>query len=185
MTGIRSVAAAAVIASATMLATGASALAADAAARVVAAVRGQGVFFEIGEHRALYMGALQGTFYVETGSDALDGSAIVCPVSFVIEGVAPGFTAEGHCTIARAEEHKVYARWTCAGTVLQGCAGRLTLTGGTGRFAGISGEADLLVRAVLRELAESPVATPRSAVGVAREAGTGLLILPNLRYRLP
>jgi hypothetical protein len=184
MTGIRSVAAAAAIASATMLAAGAPALAADAAARVVAAVRNQGVFFEIGEHRALFMGALQGTLFVETGSDALDGSSIVCPVSFVID-VVPGFTAEGHCTIARAEEHKVYARWTCAGTVMQGCGGRLTLIGGTGRFAGISGEADLLMRAVPREFADPALAAPRSAVGVAREAGTGLLILPNLRYRLP
>jgi hypothetical protein len=185
MAGYRSVTAAAVLATAAMLAPGVPALAADATARAVAAVRTQGDFIEIGPYRALFMGALQGTMYIETGPDDLDGSVIVCPVSFVTEGVAPDFTTDGYCTIARGEEHKVYARWSCAGTVVHGCRGRLTLTGGTGRFTGISGDGDLHVRMVLREFPDVPGAAPRSGVGLARQIGTGLVVLPTLRYRLP
>ena len=185
MARYRSLTAAAVLATALMLVPGVPALAADATVRAVAAVSSQGGFVEVGPHRALFMGALQGTLYIETGPEDLDGSAMVCPVSFTTEGVAPDYTAEGYCTIARAEEHKVYARWTCTGTVLQGCRGRLTLTGGTGRFAGISGDGDLQVRVVLREFSDTSGAAPGSGIGVARQIGTGLVILPSLRYRLP
>lgn len=187
MIGIRSVAVAVLMSSATLVAAGglAPALAQEATARMIGAVRSQGVFFEIGEQRALFMGALQGTLYVESGSDGLDGAAILCPASFAIEGASAAYSAEGHCAIARAEEHKIYARWTCAGTVLQGCRGRLTLTGGTGRFAKVSGESDLIMRGTLMEPADSPRVGPRSPIGISREVGTGLLLLPSLRYRVP
>ena len=69
--------------------------------------------------------------------------------------------------------------------MLQGCRGRLTLTGGTGRFAQVSGESDLFVRTTALEIADVPPSAPRGPLGVAREVATGLLILPNLRYRVP
>ena len=95
MARYRSVTAAAVLATAVMLMPGVPALAADATAHLVAAVRSQGGFVEIGPYRALFMGALQGTIYVETGPDDLDGSTMVCPVSFVTEGHRPGLHRRG------------------------------------------------------------------------------------------
>ena len=134
MTGIRSMAVG-VLAFTALFATGnlatvvAPAAAQEATARVVGSVRLHGLYFEIGEHVAQVMGALHGRLFVESGADTLDGWAIVCPASFAISGPTPTFSAEGHCAIAREEAAKIYARWTCAGTIHQGCRGRLTLTG--------------------------------------------------------
>ena len=65
-----------------------------------------------------------------------------------------------------------------------GCQGRLTLTGGTGRFAGITGESDMVVRSSFVEFADSKAAG-QSGAGVVQETGGALLILPALRYRIP
>ena len=160
------------------------ALGVEATVRAQSAARGQGFFFEIGQFRALFMGALHGVLYVESGPDALDGAAIVCPVTYVLEGVQPTLAAEGYCTITKGQDHKIYARWTCSGAALMGCRGRLTLTGGTGRFAGITGESDMVVRSSFVEFADSKAAG-QSGAGVVQETGGALLILPALRYRIP
>jgi len=195
MRRIGSVAGAVLTFTATLLATGglagmagpavAPAAAEEATARVVGPVRLYGLFFEVGEHIAQFMGALHGTVFVESGATALDGWAIVCPASFQIAGATPTFSAEGQCALAKEDAHKIYARWTCAGTMLQGCRGRFTVTGGTGRFAQVSGESDVIVRSTLVEIADVPPSAPRGPLGVAREIATGLFILPNLRYRVP
>ena len=156
----------------------------EATARLASAVRAQGFFFEIGERRALVMGALEGALYVESGADALDGARMICPSSFTIDPLAQSFTAEGYCTIARGEEHKIYGRWTCTGVVTKGCRGRFTITGGTGRFAGVSGESEIAVRTSLTD-ATAAKGTPRSTIGVAQETGVGLITFTALRYRTP
>jgi hypothetical protein len=190
MTGIRPVAVG-VLTFVALLAPGilgtvaAPALAQEATARVVGPVRLHGLYFEIGEHVAQVMGALHGTLFVESGTNALDGWSVLCPATFVISGPTPSFNAEGYCAIARDETQKIYARWTCAGTVHQGCRGRLTMTGGIGSFARITGESDVIVRGTMLEITDVPPTGPRGPIGVAREIGTGLMILPNLRYRVP
>ncbi len=156
---------------------------AEATARLVAAVRGEGVFFEVGERQALVMGGLQGAIYVESGPDALDGARLVCPSTFTIDPNARSFNADGYCTIARGEEHKIYGRWTCAGALAKGCRGRFTITGGTGQFAGVTGESEMFVRT---NMVDPPTGqTSRSPIGVARELGIGLITFTALRYRTP
>src|SRR5437899_10346396 len=81
------------------------ALGVEATVRAQSAARGQGFFFEIGQFRALFMGALHGVLYVEAGPDALDGAAIVCPVTYVLEGVEPTLAAAGACTITKGHDH--------------------------------------------------------------------------------
>jgi hypothetical protein len=130
------------------------------------------------------MGALQGTLYVESGADALDGTRMVCPSSFTIDPLSQSFNAEGYCTIARGEEHKIYGRWTCAGVLTKGCRGRFTITGGTGRFAGVSGESEIFMRTDLTDVTPDK-GILRSPIGVAQETGVGLVTFTALRYRTP
>jgi hypothetical protein len=59
------------------------------------------------------------------------------------------------------------------------------LTGGIGSFAKITGESDVVVRGTMLQITDVPPTGPRGPIGVAREIGTGLMILPNLRYRVP
>jgi hypothetical protein len=161
-----------------------TALGAEETVRALSASRVQGFFFEIGERRALFLGAIQGVLYVETGASALDGAVLVCPASFALDRFQPAFTAEGHCTFAKGEADKVYARWTCAGGQPGGCVGRLTLEGGAGRFAGISGESDLMFRMSVAEF-KAPASPPAVSGTVIQETASVLLVLPALRYRLP
>jgi hypothetical protein len=167
----------------TMLTAAPRARAEEATARLVSAIRGEGHFFEIGERQALVMSAMQGTIYVESGADTLDGARLVCPSTFTIDPLAQSFNADGYCTIARGEEHKIYGRWSCAGVLTKGCRGRFTITGGTGRFAGATGESEILMRTNLTD--SSGRAAPRSAIGIAQETGIGLITFPALRYRTP
>ena len=48
--------------------------------------------------------------------------------------------AEGDCVTVDVDGHVVYSHFACTGTRLT-CDGTITFTGGTGKFAGISGTA--------------------------------------------
>ena len=168
----------------TLGAMAASVGAEDATVRLVSPVTGRGFYFETGENRGQFLGALHGVVYVESGPEALDGARIVCPVSFGFDSLSPNFTAEGNCTLGQGEDDKVFARWSCAGTFAKGCRGRFTVTGGTGRFRGITGESDALARMSMAEFAEMPK-EKRAGIGVVRQLGEGVLFLPSFRYRLP
>ena len=73
---------------------------------------------------------------------------------------------------------QIYAEYTCTGVHLVGCDGDFKLTGGTGRFEGISGGGRAVLRASERTLTEA------GGVGVA-ETGSGILFWPALKYKLP
>lgn len=145
----------------------------------VAAWRGQGSFYEVGETRALFLGAFSGTLFVESKQGDLDAARIVCPGAMEMSRQDASQVAEGQCAITTRSGDKVYARWTCKGTHLAGCAGRFSLTGGTGRFKGISGESDFLIRSALAELSTT------GSAEVVQETAAGLAVWPALRYRIP
>jgi hypothetical protein len=155
----------------------------EATIRAVSAASGQGVFVEIGEQRALFMGAFRGILYVESGPETLDGASIVCPASFLLEGLTPNFSAHGYCTIVAADGAKLYAEWRCSGEVFKGCRGTLTLTGGTERFARVTGMSEVRLRTSLPRFTD--LGDPRTSPGLVQETASALLVLPALRYRLP
>jgi len=74
----------------------------------------------------------------------------------------------------------VFARWTCAGTHQVECKGTFTLTGGTGRFGGISGQSEFRVRTAIAELAIGS----HMGEGI-HETAAGIAEWPTLRYRIP
>ena len=173
------------VAAAVIVAAGApAAFGEERTIRALSPMTAQGLFFETGENRALFLGAVHGVLYVESGADTLDGATIVCPASFSIDALSPAYTADGYCTIGRSDTDKVFARWNCQGAWSKGCRGRLTISGGTGRFAGITGEGELVMRLGRAEFIEPP-REQRGGIGVVRELGAGLLSLPAFRYRLP
>jgi hypothetical protein len=74
--------------------------------------------------------------------------------------------ASRHCTLTATGDDVVYSAWTCTG-VQGACEGEFTLTGGTGKFAGITGGGKLVVRAALSETAAKLV-TRRGGQGCGR-----------------
>ena len=118
----------------------------------------------------------EGSVYT-TSAGELDAAYANCPASQHIDVSGKQSSAEGYCTITISSEEVVFAEWSCKGKV-GACEGTFKLTGGTGKYAGVTGSSDMLVRSVLNTLVVG------MGNGDAVRAATGLAILPNLTYEL-
>ena len=138
---------------------------------------GEGSVYTIGIDKLLFMGEFEGIMYVETSAGELDAAYANCPASQRIDMKGKQSSATGYCTITISSEEVVFAEWSCKGKV-GACEGTFNLTGGTGKYAGVTGSSEILVRSVLNTLVVG------MGSGDAVRAATGLAILPNLTYKL-
>jgi hypothetical protein len=140
--------------------------------------QGSGEVFVVAPEKLMILASFTGIMYLQGTQGALDGVVMLCPAVQTLDTKAKRAEASGHCTLTGAGDDVVYSAWTCTG--VQGtCEGEFTLTGGTGKFAGIAGGGKLMVRAALGETAAS-----LSSGGVVR-AAAGLAIWPELKYTIP
>jgi hypothetical protein len=138
---------------------------------------GEGSIHVIGEETILFSGAFNGIMYAENTSGELDTAFAKCPAQQRINSGSKQASAEGHCNITVSPEDTVYAEWECAGE-LGACKGTFTLTGGTGRFKGVTGSSKLIVRSVMSQLVVG-----MGDGSIVREA-SGLAVLPELKITL-
>lgn len=150
----------------------------EATIKVFAAWRGQGSTIKTGEQQATFVGALSGVMYVDTEKGPIQTGTMVCPGSVTIGLEDATQRGTGRCTITAKDGAEIYAEIACTGIYLVGCTGDLKLTGGTGRFKGISGGGPMTIRSEFRTV------TAVSA-DVAGDQGTGILFVRELRYKLP
>ena len=140
---------------------------------------GQGRFIPIGDNKAFFVGAFSGILFAENDKGQLHTGKILCPGTLELDLNEGKQEGEGRCLIVDADGNQVFARWTCAGVHLIECKGRFEITGGTGRFQGITGSSDFRVRSGLAEWALG-----ESGEGV-EETAAGLAEWPALTYRIP
>jgi len=146
----------------------------------MSAWQGQGRFFQVGPDQAYFVGGFSGIMFVQDDKNGtLDAAKIVCPGTLDISLTQGAQSGEGRCVITAKAGDRVFARWTCSGALLAGCAGTFTLTDGTGGFAGITGEGDFVVRSAIAELAATATGD-----GI-QEQSAGLAIWPDLKYSIP
>jgi hypothetical protein len=138
-----------------------------------------GRYYEIKEDQALFVGAFAGVMFVETKTGAMDSAQLLCPAMVEVNLTDGTQSGEGRCIITTRSNDKVYATWRCAGEHGTGCAGTFSLTGGTGRFTGITGSSAFEVRSQYLALAAKPgdTSVQGSAAGVA--------VWPALTYKIP
>ena len=152
-----------------------------AASSTVSAVipwQGQGQIFPIGTDKLRFLGAIEGIMYVETVEGALNEAFVQCPIVQEIDLTSETTSATGSCTIVVSTEDAVFAELTCRG--MQGyCSGEFKLTGGTGRFSGISGSSRMTVRSPVHALARD------LSDGSVLQIAAGILQLPELKITLP
>ena len=131
-----------------------------------------------GPQQGFVLSVFSGRMASEKGPSVLDGAALVCPAAVDLSYAKNTQQGEGRCVITTQSGDRLFARWSCAGEPDKGCAGRFVLTGGTGRYQGVTGEGDLVLRMVLADL-----------ISLERlEADYDLKILatwPSLTYRTP
>ncbi len=140
--------------------------------------QGQGQIFPIGTDKLRFLGAIEGIMYVETAEGALNEAFVQCPIVQDIDVTNETTSATGSCTIIVSTEDTVFADLTCSG--MQGyCRGEFKLTGGTGRFSGISGSSRMTVRSPIHVLAQD------LSDGSVLHIAAGILQLPELKITLP
>jgi hypothetical protein len=131
-----------------------------------------------GPQQAFMTGAFGGRFFVEKESGALDAARLWCPAVVEADYDKKTQHGAGRCVITARSGDRVFARWTCSGPPDTGCVGKFTLTGGTGKFQGVTGEGDFALRLVTSEILQMDRQEMEYDL-------SGLAVWPALRYRIP
>lgn len=145
----------------------------------LAAYQSYGRLFRTAENQALFVGGFDGIMFVANGRGPLNTAKIVCPGMMEVNLDDGRTTGEGRCIITDSEGNRVFAKWRCSGEALVGCKGAFDLTAGTGRFQGISGGGDFILRTAITKFARDMSEDHAEGIGL------GLAVWPNLKYRLP
>jgi hypothetical protein len=140
--------------------------------------QGQGQIFPIGIDKLHFQGSIEGIMYIESAEGAMDEAFVQCPITQSIEISSQSISSTGNCTIVVSTEDAVFAELACEG-VRGFCLGEFKLTGGTGRFSGISGTGKMTVRSPVHALAAD------LSDGTALNIAAGILQIPALTFTLP
>ena len=153
----------------------------DAASSTISAVvpwQGQGQIFPVGTDKLRFLGYLEGIMYVETAEGDMNEAFVRCPIVQDIDATDGTTSASGNCVIVASTTDSVFAELTCEG-IAGLCSGEFKLTGGTGRFEGISGSGKMTVRSPVHVLAAD------LSEGTVVHLAAGILQIPELKYSLP
>jgi hypothetical protein len=140
--------------------------------------QGQGQVFPVGVNAHRFLGALEGIMYVEAAEGVMNEAFVRCPIVQDIDSGNRSSSASGNCVIAVSSEDTVFAELTCEG-VAGLCKGQFKITGGTGRFEGVSGSGRMTVRSPIHALAAD------LSDGTIIHAAAGILQMPELTVKLP
>lgn len=145
--------------------------------------KARGQIFPTGPEEATFVGALAGVLYVEGKTSegeerSIDAGLITCPGTVVINITDGSQVGKGKCVILTPDGDRIFAKFSCTGTYLQGCRGEFTLTGGTGEKQNISGGGPIQLKSAIAHL----VGIPGTMV---EQAAIGFAVWPKLSYTLP
>jgi hypothetical protein len=146
--------------------------------KAFAAWHGDGQTVQTGPNEATFIGTIAGTVYVETDKGPVDGGQMVCPAMLVVNTDDGTQSGTGRCNITARDGARIFAQLACTGVHLVGCAGDFTLTGGTDRFAGITGGGHFTVRTQLQELV-------RLSGSTVVQSASGIMFWRELHYKIP
>ncbi|MFB1486919.1 MULTISPECIES: hypothetical protein [unclassified Thiocapsa] len=155
-----------------------AAVADQGTAKILAPWEANGQLFQIAVDKLQFIGTFEGIMYIEHGDGLLDAALFTCPSTQIIHVLSNELDGQGYCTIESPTGDYVYAEFNCNGEP-GSCAGTFTLTGGTGRLAGITGQSDMIVRTALSGTAMN------ESTGGTVSAAKGLAIWPEMRFEFP
>ncbi len=140
--------------------------------------QGQGQIYPIGIDKLQFQGSIEGIMYIESAEGEMDEAFVQCPIIQGIEISSQSTSSTGNCTIVVSTEDAVFAELACEG--MKGfCLGEFKLTGGTGRFSGISGSGKMTVRSPVHALAAD------LSDGTMLNLAAGIMQIPVLTFTLP
>jgi hypothetical protein len=99
--------------------------------------KGDGKTTEIGKNRMYWTGAYWGFSFNDEGKGFLHQMAWDCPaITDINNGM---MSTKGSCALTDSDKDKIYVDWTSKGKVGGETVGNVTVSDGTGKFAGITG----------------------------------------------
>lgn len=134
-----------------------------------AVVVASGTIVKAGEKQVMVVGTLKGPMFVETDEGPVDAGSVVCGASVRIDQGTKRHGGSGVCTFRAEDGATAWGEWECAGYDVIGCRGTLKLTGGSGRFEGVTGEGAMIWRPSAQEL-------KKQLDGTILQNTTGMLI---------
>jgi hypothetical protein len=146
--------------------------------KAFSAWQGRGQMFQTNEHRSTFVGSFTGMIYIETEKGPLDAGFMVCPAIVDVDDRDGSQVVKGRCTIVAKDGARAFSDVDCTGVHLVGCDGKFTFTGGTDRFAGITGGGPITIRSGINEAAAGPG-------NIVEESASGIIVWPKLTYKLP
>jgi len=133
---------AAVFALSAAFAFGAPAISADlpqsGTIKLHSSFNGNSQVVEVGEKHFMVSGNGWGVTYNDAGSGPLHMGALFC--TYAVDDVNGSFNDGGGCAFGDPGGDKIFIAWSGKGTDNVGEQGTGTITGGTGKFAGIQGK---------------------------------------------
>ncbi len=92
---------------------------------------------ELGPDRSVSSGVVNGVMFNDAGKGFMHKSRVDCALmNDVKQGQA---NAKGTCVVTDADGDKVFVEWKCTGP-MPSCPGDEKFVGGTGKYAGITGD---------------------------------------------
>ena len=118
-------------------------------------LEGGGVIVRAGTKAAQIAGSGEGPFFVESGDGPLHAGRATCTIAAQVELDTAKQAASGACVFNAVDGATAWGSWECQGYNLVGCRGTFKLTGGSGRFEGVTGESAVLWRPSAHELSKT------------------------------
>jgi hypothetical protein len=150
----------------------------EATIQAFSAWQGQGQVVQTSPGEATFVGFLSGPFYINTEQGPVDAGSMVCPAVVRINLKDRTQSGSGDCTLTGERGLKVFMVLNCKGVHLVGCTGDAKFTGGTGKFAGISGGGHFVIRSRMDDIISQADFT-------AKETANGIIFWRELHYKIP
>ena len=117
-----------------------------------AVIQANGTIVKTAEKESMIVATLSGAFFVETDEGPVPSGSIACPGMVRVDLDTSHQTGSGACSFTALDGATSWGEWQCEGYNLVGCRGPFKLNGGTGRLAGITGEATMIWRPSSHEM---------------------------------
>jgi len=139
---------------------------------------GDGFAFPIGDDKVYMVAVYTGIMFVEDNQGALHAASLVCPGTVQADLKTMTKSGKGHCIITNVDGDRVYTEFSCTGD-MEGCRGPFTITSGTGKFTGITGEGEMISQMQSRQILVV------EGFESARQHGEGIATWPRITYSIP
>lgn len=134
-----------------------SLLPAQEAPRVLKAMgpwEAEGVAYQIGAEKSLFVGTFSGIMVLEEKGEVFDAAEFTCPSTQEVDYAAGRSKSSGYCIFDTSGANKVFAKWHCKGAIGE-CEGDMKFTAGTGGLEGIKGGGVMKIRSFFMDVSET------------------------------